>query len=67
MMVSRDMDSVAEAVLAARADPFASDRDRVEHLFTPYAELADPLGTAGAKANRKVAKRAVKSAAVAID
>lgn len=50
-----------------RADPFASDRDRVEHLFTRYAELADPLGTAGAKANRKVAKRAVKGAGAAVE
>lgn len=40
-----------------RPEPFASDRDRVEHLFTRYAALVDPLLTAGAKANARTARR----------
>lgn len=41
-----------------RADPFASDRDRVEHLFGRYAALIDPLATSGVKANRRTERRA---------
>lgn len=41
-----------------RAAPFASDRDRVEHLFGRYEALVNPLATTGVKANRRVAKRA---------
>jgi hypothetical protein len=33
-----------------RPEPFAGDRDRVEHLFTRYAALVDPLATIGARA-----------------
>lgn len=32
-----------------RRPPFASDRDRVEHLFGRYEALVNPLGGAGAK------------------
>jgi hypothetical protein len=39
-----------------RAQPFSSDRDRVEHLFGRYEALVNPLGTSGAKANRRVAR-----------
>jgi hypothetical protein len=39
-----------------RAQPFNSDRDRVEHLFGRYEALVNPLGTSGAKANRRVAR-----------
>lgn len=43
-----------------RAEGFAAgvagDRDRVEHLFTRYAAMVDPLATAGAKANARVAR-----------
>lgn len=41
-----------------RAAPFASDRDRVEHLFGRYEALVNPLHTTGAAKNRRVAKRA---------
>jgi hypothetical protein len=39
-----------------RAQPFSSDRDRVEHLFGRYEALVNPLGTSGAKANRRIAR-----------
>ena len=43
-----------------RADAFppgvAGDRDRVEHLFTRYAAMVDPLATAGVKANVRNAR-----------
>ena len=39
-----------------RAAPFASDRDRVEHLFGRYEALVNPLATTGVKANRRVAR-----------
>ena len=45
-----------------RAEPFGSDRDRVEHLFGRYAALVDPLATAGVKANRRVARAAKATA-----
>lgn len=44
-----------------RAAPFASDRDRVEHLFGRYEALVNPLQTAGVRANRRTARRAAKS------
>jgi hypothetical protein len=40
-----------------RATPFASDRDRVEHLFGRYEALVNPLETKGVKANRRVARQ----------
>ena len=40
-----------------RPAPFASDRDRVEHLFGRYEQLVKPLETAGVRANRRVARR----------
>lgn len=44
-----------------RPAPFASDRDRVEHLFGRYEALVNPLETSGVKANRRVARnRATK-------
>ncbi|TPG40295.1 class I SAM-dependent DNA methyltransferase [Sphingomonas koreensis] len=45
-----------------RAAPFASDRDRVEHLFGRYEALVNPLATSGVKANRRVARRKAKDA-----
>ncbi len=43
-----------------RAEGFAAgvggDRDRVEHLFTRYAAMINPLATAGAKANSRNAR-----------
>lgn len=37
-----------------RRTPFGSDRERVEHLFTLYQRLADPLTHEGARQNRRV-------------
>lgn len=56
----------AHAALDAAVDklyrpaPFASDRDRVEHLFGRYEALVNPLERLGAAKNRRVAKRAAK-------
>ncbi len=48
-----------------RSDAFAAgvagDRDRVEHLFTRYAAMVDPLATAGAKANARNARAKAKA------
>lgn len=41
-----------------RAAPFASDRDRVEHLFGRYEALVNPLERLGAAKNRRVARKA---------
>lgn len=43
-----------------RPAPFASDRDRVEHLFGRYEALVNPLATTGVKANRRVARKLTK-------
>ncbi|MEQ8311734.1 MAG: N-6 DNA methylase [Sphingopyxis sp.] len=43
-----------------RAAPFASDRDRVEHLFGRYEALVNPLEREAAKQNRRVARKAAK-------
>jgi hypothetical protein len=45
-----------------RAAPFASDRDRVEHLFGRYEALVNPLERLGAAKNKRVAKKASKQA-----
>lgn len=56
----------AHAALDAAVDrlyrpaPFASDRDRVEHLFGRYEALVNPLERLGAAKNRRVAKKAGK-------
>lgn len=39
-----------------RSAPFASDRDRVEHLFGRYEALVNPLERVGAAKNKRVAK-----------
>lgn len=41
-----------------RPAPFASDRDRVEHLFGRYEALVNPLKRLGAAKNKRVAKKA---------
>ena len=41
--------------------PFASDRDRVEHLFGRYEALVNPLERLGAAKNARVAKKAAQS------
>lgn len=40
-----------------RAAPFASDRDRVEHLFGRYEALVNPLERLGAAKNKRVARK----------
>lgn len=39
-----------------RPAPFATDRDRVEHLFGRYEALVNPLERLGAAKNRRVAR-----------
>jgi hypothetical protein len=41
-----------------RPAPFASDRDRVEHLFGRYEALINPLERLGIAKNKRVAKKA---------
>ena len=41
-----------------RPAPFASDRDRVEHLFGRYEALVNPLERIGIAKNKRVAKKA---------
>ena len=45
-----------------RPAPFASDRDRVEHLFGRYEALVNPLERVGIAKNRRVAKAKEKEA-----
>ncbi|UVO50964.1 hypothetical protein M0208_10710 [Sphingomonas sp. SUN019] len=45
-----------------RPSPFASDRDRVEHLFGRYEALVNPLATTGVRANVRVARRRARNA-----
>jgi len=43
-----------------RAAPFATDRDRVEHLFGRYEALVNPLERLGVAKNKRVAMRSKK-------
>lgn len=43
---------------AYRPVPFRSDRERVEHLFSRYEALVNPLGREGIKQNNRVNRRA---------
>lgn len=43
-----------------RRAPFASDRDRVEHLFGRYEALVNPLERLGAAKNERVARKTKK-------
>lgn len=45
-----------------RPTPFATDRDRVEHLFGRYEALVNPLERLGAAKNVRVARRAKEAA-----
>src|SRR3546814_15652460 len=45
-----------------RPAPFASDRDRVEHLFGRYEALVNPLEREAAKQNKRVVRRAANQA-----
>lgn len=46
----------------SEGSPFASDRDRVEHLFGRYEALVNPLATSGVKANKRVARKKARVA-----
>lgn len=46
-----------------RVKSFASDRDRVEHLFGLYEAPVAPLEHDGVKANRRVARKAARAIA----
>jgi hypothetical protein len=43
-----------------RSTPFASDRDRVEHLFGRYEALLNPLEREGIKQNIRVRRRVAR-------
>ncbi|GAA5057757.1 N-6 DNA methylase [Erythrobacter westpacificensis] len=43
-----------------RPTPFASDRDRVEHLFGRYEALVNPLERVGVAKNKRVARKTPK-------
>ncbi len=47
-----------------RAAPFASDRDRVEHLFGRYEALVNPLEREALKQNKRVARKQARAADV---
>ena len=47
-----------------RAAPFASDRDRVEHLFGRYEALVNPLEREALKQNKRVNRKAEKTAQI---
>jgi hypothetical protein len=44
-----------------RATPFASDRDRVEHLFGRYEALINPLEREALKQNKRVNRKAARA------
>ena len=48
----RDLDQAVDRLYRKAA--FGSDRERVEHLFTLYQQLVDPLIHAGARRPRRV-------------
>ena len=54
----RDLDLAVDRLY--RRTPFASDRERVEHLFTLYQRLVDPLQHEGSRQNRRVTRRAAR-------
>nr|WP_294190047.1 type IIL restriction-modification enzyme MmeI [uncultured Sphingomonas sp.] len=51
----RDLDLAVDRLYRRAA--FGSDRERVEHLFTLYQRLVDPLTNDGARQNRRIARR----------
>ncbi len=56
----RDLDLAVDKLYRAR--PFASDRERVEHLFPLYEALVQPTAAAP-KQNRRVARRTARAVA----
>lgn len=57
----RELDTAVDRLY--RRAPFGSDRERVEHLFTLYQRLVDPLQNEGVRQNRRVARRTRAAAA----
>lgn len=51
----RELDTAVDRLY--RRAPFGSDRERVEHLFTLYQRLVDPLQNEGVRQNQRVARR----------
>jgi hypothetical protein len=56
----RDLDLAVDKLYRSR--PFASDRERVEHLFPLYEALVQPTAAA-AKANKRTARRVARNQA----
>jgi hypothetical protein len=50
----RELDMAVDRLY--RREPFATDRDRVEHLFGRYEALMNPLERDGVKQNKRVAR-----------
>ncbi len=44
----------------AKGAPFATDRDRVEHLFGLYEALVNPMASEAAKQNKRVARKSAR-------
>ena len=45
----------------AKGAPFASDRERVEHLFGLYEALVNPMAQEAAKQNRRVSRKSART------
>ena len=45
----------------AKGAPFASDRERVEHLFGLYEALVNPMAQEAAKQNRRVSRKVART------
>ncbi|WP_370175525.1 type IIL restriction-modification enzyme MmeI [Sphingobium abikonense] len=45
----------------AKGAPFASDRERVEHLFGLYEALVNPMAQEAAKQNKRVSRKAARA------
>lgn len=54
----RDLDLAVDRLY--RRAPFGSDRERVEHLFTLYQRMVDPLQNEEVRQNRRVNRRAAR-------
>jgi hypothetical protein len=57
----RELDTAVDKLY--RSKPFGSDRERVEHLFTQYQRLVQPLQLEGTRQNRRVTRRSQRTAA----
>src|SRR3546814_10382640 len=50
-----------------RRQPFATDRDRVEHLFGRYEALVNPMEHEAARQNQRVGRRAKRKGRTVVD